>query len=25
VEAMYDATIAARAKGQWVEVVEAGR
>ncbi|HKZ32062.1 MAG TPA: MG2 domain-containing protein [Vicinamibacteria bacterium] len=25
VEAMYDATIGARAKGQWVEVVEAGR
>jgi len=25
VEAMYDATIAARARGQWVEVVEAGR
>ena len=25
VEAMYDATINARAKGQWVEVVEAGR
>ena len=25
VEAMYDATISARAKGQWVEVVEAGR
>jgi hypothetical protein len=25
VEAMYDATINARAKGQWVEIVEAGR
>lgn len=25
VEAMYDATIGARAKGQWVEIVEAGR
>jgi uncharacterized protein YfaS (alpha-2-macroglobulin family) len=25
VEAMYDATINARARGQWVEVVEAGR
>lgn len=25
VEAMYDATVHARAKGQWVEVVEAGR
>jgi hypothetical protein len=25
VEAMYDATIHARAKGQWVEIVEAGR
>jgi hypothetical protein len=24
-EAMYDATIAARVKGQWVEIVEAGR
>ena len=25
VEAMYDATISARAKGQWVEIVEAGK
>ncbi|MFI4944569.1 MAG: hypothetical protein ACHP85_14980, partial [Burkholderiales bacterium] len=25
VEAMYDATINARAKGQWVEIVEAGK
>jgi uncharacterized protein YfaS (alpha-2-macroglobulin family) len=25
VEAMYDATLNARAKGQWVEVVEPGR
>ena len=25
VEAMYEATINARAKGQWVEIVEAGK